>query len=107
MKIRKVDPAVWNPEKSPRALSPRTQARLAQEELLRKSLVSKLTGPDDVFEVRLEAGEKAATIRQRLLNVAKDQKMNIAVSIRGDALLVGLATPERRTRRGRRPKASS
>jgi hypothetical protein len=107
VKIRKVDPASWNPLKAPRAPSPRTQARLAQEELLRRSLISKLTGPDEVFEVRLESGEKATTIRQRLLNVAKDQQMDIAVSVRGDVLLVGLETPERRSRRGRRPKAKS
>jgi hypothetical protein len=95
------------PEKQVRPLSPRTQARLAQEELLRKAIISKLTGPDDVFEVRLEAGEKALTIRRRLLLVAADQHVDIAVSIRGDVLLVGLATPERRSRRGRRAKVAS
>ena len=110
VKIRKTDPTAMSPARAaagPRPLSPRAQARLEQYEQMRRSVVARLQGPDDVFEIRLEAGEKAATIRQRLLKVAADQQVEIAVRMRGDSLLVGLMTPERRTRRGRRPKAAA
>jgi hypothetical protein len=109
VKIRKTDPAAMRPVPTVvrRALSPRAQARLAQYEVLRKSVISRLDGPDDVFEVRLEPGEKAVTIRQRLLKVAADANVEIAVRNRGDHLLVGLMTPERRSRRGRRPKSEA
>lgn len=109
MKIRKTDPGAMRPVPTVvrRALSPRAQARLAQYEVLRKSVISRLDGPDDVFEVRLEPGEKAVTIRQRLLKVAADANVEIAVRNRGDHLLVGLMTPERRSRRGRRPRSES
>ncbi len=108
VKIRKTDPSAMTPEpsRSARALSPAAQARLAQYELLRKSVIDRLEGPDDVFRVALEAGEKAATVRQRLLKVAADAGKEIAVQVRGDVLLVGLMTPERRPRRGRRPKSA-
>lgn len=94
-------------EAGPRPLSPRAQARLEQYEQIRKSVISRLKGPDDVFEIKLEPGEKAATIRQRLLKVAADQQVEVAVRMRGDSVLVGLMTPDRRTRRGRRPKAAA
>ena len=107
MKIRRTDPAEMLPAKPrpPRGLSPRAQARLAQYQMLDRSVVSKLSGPDDVFEIRLEPGEKPATIRQRLMHIAADRNVEIAVRIRGDRVLVGLLTPERRTRRGRKPKS--
>ena len=107
MKIRKTDASAMAPAPSrpARTLSPAAQARLEQAELLRRSVIDRLEGPDDVFKVALEEGEKATTIRQRLLKVAIEQGKEIAVQVRGDHLLVGLMTPERRPRRGRRPKA--
>ena len=107
MKIRKTDASAMAPapSRSARALSPAAQARLEQAELLRRSVIDRLEGPNDVFKVALDEGEKAATIRQRLLKVAAEQGKDIAVQMRGDHLLVGLMTPERRPRRGRRPKA--
>ena len=107
MKIRKTDASAMAPAPSIRArtLSPAAQARLEQADLLRRSVIDRLAGPDDVFKVALDEGEKAATIRLRLLKVAKEQGKEIAVMVRGDHLLVGLMTPERRPRRGRRPKA--
>ena len=107
MKIRKTDASAMAPAptRSARTLSPAAQARLEQAELLRRSVIDRLEGPDDVFKVALDEGEKAATIRQRLLKVAAEQGKDVAVQMRGDHLLVGLMTPERRPRRGRRPKA--
>ena len=108
MKIRKTDPTAMDPApaRPARALSPAAQARLAQYEMLRKSVIDRITGPDDVFRVTLEDGEKAATVRQRLLKVAKDAGRDVVVQNRGDHLLVGLMTPERKPRRGRRPKSA-
>jgi len=109
VKIRKSDPAAMSPTRvaAARPLSPRARARLEQTELLNKAVLSKLNGPDDVFEVKLEAGEKAATIRQRLLRAAADRNLEIAIRIRDDSVFVGLMTPERRSRRGRKPKAAT
>ncbi len=109
VKIRKTDASAMapSPARPARALSPAAQARLAQAELLRRSVIDRLEGPDDVFRVALEEGEKAGTIRQRLLKVAADAGKEIAVQMRGDHLLVGLMTPERRPRRGRRPKTAA
>ena len=109
MKIRKSDPAAMSPKRvaAARPLSPRARARLEQTELLNKAVLSKLNGPEDVFEVKLEAGEKAATIRQRLLRAAADRNLEIAIRIRDDSVFVGLMTPERRSRRGRKPKAAA
>ncbi len=109
MKIRKSDPSAMSTSRTAaaRPLSPRAQARLEQTELINKQVLSKLNGPEDVYEVRLEAGEKPATIRQRLLRAAADRKMEIAIRIRGESLFVGLMTPERRSRRGRKPKSAA
>ena len=57
-----------------------------------------------VFEVRLGKTDKPLTVRQRLLKVAAEEGVEIAVSKYGTGFLVGLMTPERRARRrGRRP----
>jgi hypothetical protein len=109
VKIRKTDASAMAPApaRTVRALSPAAQARLEQFELLRKSVIARLQSPDDVFRVALDAGEKPATIRQRLLKIAADEGKEIAVQVREDHLLVGLMTPERKPRRGRKPKAAA
>jgi len=106
VKIRRADPAVMAPA-AKRALSPRQQARLAEEEAIRKKIITQLRGPEDVFEIVLEAGEKVATMRQRVNRVAVGEGVEVAVRVRGDRLFVGLMTPERRSRRGRRPKVEA
>jgi hypothetical protein len=59
-----------------------------------------------VFEVRLDKSDKAPTVRQRLLKVAAEQGVEIAVAKYENGFLVGLMTPERRARRrGRKPAA--
>jgi hypothetical protein len=107
VKIRRADPAVMAPAATRKNLSPRQQARLAEYEAIRKKIIAQLAGPDDVFEIVLEPGEKLATIRQRVNRVAADQGVEVAVRVRGDRLYVGLMTPERRSRRGLRPKAAA
>jgi hypothetical protein len=89
---------------SARQLSPAARAREQQYRQF-KRLIGQLTGPDQVFAVHLDATEKPITIRQRLLHVAAESHVEIAVRKHGDGFLVGLLTPERRTNRGRRQTA--
>mgnify|MGYP001397659047 CR=1 FL=1 len=72
------------------------------------SMVTKLLrikDPSLVYEVTLENGEKASTVRTRLLRAAKIAGIEVAVkkSPRG-GWYVGLMTPERKSRAGRKPK---
>lgn len=109
VKVRKVDVTMLDkPEGSTtkaRALSPRARARLAQQRQF-KSMLSRLNTRDDVFEVRLEDGEKPMTIRQRLMKTAEEEGKEIVVRKSERGWLVGLATPDRRSRRGRKPSAA-
>lgn len=100
--VRKTDPALMDKRsKTPRQLSPAARAREQQTRQF-KRLIAQLKGPEQVFEVRLDPNEKPITIRQRLLRVAADENVDIAVRKHRDGFLVGLLTPERRTNRGRK-----
>ncbi len=100
--VRKADPALMDKgSKSPRELSPAAREREQQARQF-KRLIAQLIGPDQVFEVRLDPNEKPITIRQRLLRVAADENVEIAVRKHRSGFLVGLLTPERRTNRGRK-----
>ena len=108
VKIRQVDVSMIDKPKptpaAPRALSPRALERLAQERKF-KSMLNKLTDANIAFEVRLDADDKPLTIRQRLLRAADDAGKEIVVRKSETGWLVALATPERRSRRGRRRTA--
>jgi hypothetical protein len=100
--VRKADPALMDKAARPsRELSPAAKEREQQQRQF-KRLIGQLKGPEQVFAVRLDATEKPITIRQRLIRVAAEAKVEIAVRKHGDGFLVGLLTPERRTNRGRR-----
>lgn len=105
VKIRQVDVTMLDKPRqqaaASRELSPRSLARLEQDRQF-KRMLNKLSGNDDVFEVRLEGDEKPLTVRQRLLRAAQDEGKQIVVRKSEKGWLVGLATPERRSRRGRR-----
>lgn len=105
VKIRQVDVAMLDKPKSasarPRQLSPAAQARQAQHRQLVRML-GRISGRDDVFEVRLEDNEKPLTVRQRVMKAAEEAGKEIVVRKSDKGWLVGLATPERRSRRGRR-----
>lgn len=107
VKIRRVDASLMDaPKAAPKkALTPLQRARLRQRRQFAR-LIRDLAGPADVFEVTLAAADKAATVRQRLLSVAAAQGREVAVRTHGKGFLVGLMTPERRSRRGR-PKSAS
>jgi hypothetical protein len=105
VKIRQVDVAMLDKPKASRAaqreLSPRAQERLAQERQF-KRMLSRISDRGTVFEVRLNDDEKPLTVRQRLMKVAADEGREIVVRRSEKGWLVGLATPDRRSRRGRR-----
>jgi hypothetical protein len=101
--IRKVDPSLMDArgQSQAHALTPAQLRRLELDQQLRAAL-AKLRSPADVYEIRLEDGEKSINIRQRLLRLASGLGVEIAVRKHGDGLLIGLLTPERRSNRGRR-----
>jgi hypothetical protein len=104
--VRKADPALMDKAATPtHELSPAARERDQQQRQF-KRLIAQLKGPEQVFAVRLDASEKPITIRQRLLRVAAEANVEIAVRKHGDGFLVGLLTPERRTNRGRRAAGS-
>jgi hypothetical protein len=106
MRIRQVDVAMLDKPKTaakPRALSPRALARQRQEKQL-VAMLRKITDPKAVFEVRLGGDDKAPTMRQRILRAAEEAKKEVVVRKSEAGWLVGMATPERRSKRGRRKK---
>jgi len=108
-KIRQVDVAMLDkPKAAPRSqgLSPKAQARIAQQRQFTQ-MISKIEDQGTVFEVRLDADEKALTVRQRLMKAAEDAGRDIVVRKSEKGWLIGLATPERRSRRGRRKSTAS
>ena len=109
VKIRQVDVALLDKPKQTRAaareLSPRAQERLAQQRQFERML-SRLSDRDTVFEIRLDSDEKALTVRQRLMKAAQVTGKEVVVRKSEKGWLVGMATPDRRSKRGRR-KASA
>ncbi|MBM4407880.1 MAG: hypothetical protein FJ038_04595 [Chloroflexi bacterium] len=94
------------PQVKPRVLSAAALARQKEYDRLR-DLMGKLTDPSQVYEVVLESNEKPLTIRQRLLRVARESGKELVVRKYGKNFVVGLMTPERRSRRGRKPKGAA
>jgi hypothetical protein len=94
------------PRPRPRELSPAALARQKENARL-KDLMGKLNDPNQVFEIVLEPNEKPLTVRQRLLKAAHESGKEIVVRKYGNGFAVGLMTPERRSRRGRKPKSAS
>ncbi|MDP8905780.1 MAG: hypothetical protein M3N29_10845 [Chloroflexota bacterium] len=110
VKIRQVDVTMLDKPKpqgsAPRELSPRARERLEQERQF-KRMLSRLNDSETVFEVRLEDDDNPLTVRQRLLRAAEESGKEIVVRKSEKGWLVGLATPERRSRRGRRKGSSA
>lgn len=106
VKIRQVDVTMLDKPKTrsagTREMSPRARERLAQQRQFARML-GRLKERDDVFEVRLDGNEKPLTIRQRLMRAAEDQGKEIVIRKSERGWLVGLATADRRSRRGRKP----
>ena len=93
------------PKPRPRELSAAALARQKEYGRLR-DLMNKLNDPNQVYEIVLDPSEKPLTVRQRLLKVAAESGKEIVVRKYGNGFAVGLMTPERRSRRGRKPKSA-
>ncbi|HSH21761.1 MAG TPA: hypothetical protein VK992_03975 [Candidatus Caenarcaniphilales bacterium] len=109
VKIRQVDVSTLDKPKAAaatRELTPKQRERQEQQRQLARML-ERITDRDAVFEVRIENDENPMTIRQRLLRAAEEQGKEIVVRKSERGWLVGLATPERRSRRGRRRGSSA
>jgi hypothetical protein len=105
VRIQQVDVSVLEKPKRAtpaRQLSPKARARLAQQRQFARML-SRLADKDTVFEVRLGKADKPLTVRQRLMKAAAEQGKDVVVRKSEKGWYVALATPERRSRRGRRP----
>ncbi len=109
VKIRQVDVAMLDKPKASRAtareLSPRARERLEQQAQFERML-TRIGDRDTVFEIRLEDDEKPLTVRQRLMKAAQATGKEVVVRKSEKGWLVGMSTPERKSRRGRR-KASA
>ena len=100
------DPTALNASKAgPREKSPRI-AELEREYQLYREQIGSLTAPEDLIEIVILEREKPATVRQRVLRVAGQMGVSVAVRKYGDNLALGLLTPERETKRGR-PKRTA
>lgn len=110
VKIRQVDvSALDKPKKSAaaaRELSPAAKARLAQHRQFVR-MIKKINDSETVFEVRMDKSDKPLTVRQRLMKAAGDAGHEIVVRKADKGWLVAMATPERRSKRGRRRTASA
>lgn len=109
VKIRQVDVTALDKPKTSagrRELTPLQRERLEQQRQIARML-SRITDRDTVFEIRVENGEKPLTIRQRLMRVAEEQGKEVVVRKSERGWLVGLATPDRRSNRGRRRGSKS
>ncbi len=101
-KYRKVDPSVMLPQPKPaaprgRRVSPEQQALIAR--------MKTITDESVVYEVILEPGEKPLTVRQQVIRAARAAGVEIAIRKSEKGFYVGLMTPERRSRRGRKSAA--
>ncbi len=110
VKIRQVDVALLDKPKATRAaareLTPRARERLAQQKQFERML-TRIGDRDTVFEIRLDGDEKPLTIRQRLMKAAEATGKEIVVRKSDKGWLVGLSTPDRKSRRGRRKASAS
>ena len=105
VKIRQVDVAMLDKPKASRpamrALSPRARERFEQQKQFERML-TRIGDRDTVFEIRLQADEKALTVRQRLMKAAAATGKEVVVRKSDKGWLVGMSTPDRKSRRGRR-----
>ena len=110
VKIRQVDVEMLDKPKRPRSaareLTPRQRERLAQQRQFERML-SRIADRDTVFEIRLERNEKPLTVRQRLMKAAQATGKEVVVRKSERGWLVGMSTPDRKSRRGRRRAAAA
>ena len=99
--IRPVDASVFDPK-------PATRPTRATDPALAAAVVklSRITDASLVYEVSLEDGEKASTVRSRLLRAARIADVEVAVRKSPKGWYVGMMTPARRSKAGRKPNVA-
>jgi hypothetical protein len=100
-KFRRVEPSVLEQEKKqPTGRQP------SPEQLALIAKIKTITDDTVVYEVTLEPGEKPATVRQQLLRAAKSAGVEIVIRKSEKGFYIAKMTPERKSRRGRKPAAA-
>ena len=102
-RYRKVDADVM--EKPAKRKSPGRPISPEQQALIKR--MKTIDSPDVVYEAVIGENEKPATVRQQLLRAAKLAEVDIAVKKSDKGFYFGLMTPDRKSNRGRKPKAAS
>ncbi len=100
VRFRRVDASVLRQEKKrPAGRQPSPE----QLELIGK--IKTITDESVVYEVTLESDEKPLTVRQQLLRASKAAGVEIVIRKSEKGFYVAKLTPERKSRRGRKPAA--
>jgi len=102
VKFRRVDASVLEQEKkrpAGRQPSPEQIALIAK--------IKTITDDSVVYEVALEPGEKPLTVRQQLLRASKSADVEIVIRKSEKGFYIAKMTPERKSRRGRKPASAS
>jgi hypothetical protein len=100
VRFRKTDPAVFEkPAKRPAGRQP------SPEQLALIARIKTITDPSIVYEVILDSDEKPITVRQQLLRASKAADVPVVIRKAERGFYVGLETPGRKSRRGRKPAA--
>jgi hypothetical protein len=101
-RFRRVDPSVLEQEKKrPAGRQPSPE----QLELIKK--IKTITDESVVYEVTLEPGEKPLTVRQQLLRASKTAGVEIVIRKSEKGFYVAKMTPDRKSKRGRKPASAS
>jgi len=100
-RFRKVDASVLEkPVKRPAGRQP------SPEQLALIAKIKTITDPSIVYEVILDSDEKPVTVRQQLLRASKAAGVPIVIRKAERGFYVAMETPERKSRRGRKPAAA-
>jgi len=76
------------------------------EQLALIKKIKTITDESVVYEVILEDGEKPLTVRQQLLRASKSAEVEIIIRKSEQGFYIAKLTPERKSRRGRKPAAA-
>ncbi len=101
VRFRRVDPSVLEQEKKQpvgRQPSPEQLALIAK--------IKTITDESVVYEVSLEPGEKPLTVRQQLLRASKVAGVDIVIRKSEKGFYIAKLTPERKSKRGRKPASA-
>ena len=100
-RFRKVDASVLEkPAKRPVGRQP------SPEQLALIAKIKTISDPSIVYEVILDSDEKPVTVRQQLLRASKAAGVPVVIRKAERGFYVAMETPDRKSRRGRKPAAA-